>query len=134
MSNLSDIAEQRDAKMKLMMSTLDAEKKLIRQIVEEVALVKESSDGISTFIKTVDSIAQQTGVLAMNASIEASHAGEKGKGFSVIAQEIRKLSDQTTSNAKMRGIDGETKKVMQYLNDIVSKSKETGVINEKKPA
>lgn len=120
--------------MKHMMSTLDAEKKLIRQIVEEVALVKESSDGISTFIKTVDSIAQQTGVLAMNASIEASHAGEKGKGFSVIAQEIRKLSDQTTSNAKMRGIDGETKKVMQYLNDIVSKSKETGVINDKKPA
>lgn len=100
LSNLNTIAEQRSSNMKKMMETLDSEKNLIRKIVEEVKLVQESSDGIAGFVKTVDSIAEQTGLLAMNASIEAAHAGERGKGFSVIAQEIRKLSEQTTRNAK----------------------------------
>lgn len=100
LSKLSNIAKQRDANMKSMVENLDSEKKLIHTIVEKVNLVKESSDNIAGFVKTVNSIAQRTGILAMNASIESTHAGEQGKGFSVISQEIRKLSEQTKINAQ----------------------------------
>lgn len=100
LSELSGIAEQRSQNMKQMLDTLESEIDLIRTVVEQVNQVQTSSEGIAGFVKTVDDIAQQTGVLAMNASIEAAHAGEAGKGFSVIAQEIRKFSVETTTNAK----------------------------------
>lgn len=98
-SNLSDIAAQRSGNMKQMLDTFSSEKTLIKQIVDQVKQVQESSNGIAGFVKTVNTIASQTNLLAMNASIEASHAGVVGKGFSVIAHEIRKLSEQTSKNA-----------------------------------
>ena len=73
---------------------------LMKKLVEDVQQVKESSDKVSNFVQAVNDIAAQTGLLAMNASIEAAHAGTLGKGFSVIAQEIRKLSEETTKNAQ----------------------------------
>jgi len=99
LSQMSDVAESRRANLSEIIQNLDSQMYQIRTLVDEVEQVKESSEGIAGFVKTVDSIAAQTGLLAMNASIEAAHAGDKGKGFSVIAQEIRKLSEQTTNNA-----------------------------------
>ena len=51
------------------------------------------------FVHTVQDIASRTGLLSMNASIEAARAGTAGKGFSIIAQEIRALSEETEKNA-----------------------------------
>ena len=100
-SNINGIANKRRAGMNEIVNALDAQLALIREIVEQVEKVRQSSDGIAAFVNTVDSIASQTGLLAMNASIEAAHAGTLGKGFSVIAQEIRKLSEETTKNAAL---------------------------------
>lgn len=63
--------------------------------------MQKSSEGIISFVHAVEDIASQTGLLAMNASIEAAHAGTSGKGFAVIAQEIRKLSEETRKNASL---------------------------------
>ncbi len=99
-SNINQIAEKRREGMNNVMNILNNQGDLVSNLVKNIERVKDSSSEISKFVKTVDSIAGQTNLLAMNASIEAAHAGTMGKGFGVIAQEIRKLSEETTKNAK----------------------------------
>lgn len=99
LASMTEIANRHKAKMSKIEGNLDAQMKLIEKLVNEVEKVQTSSETIGGFVNTVNNIAARTGLLAMNASIEAAHAGEAGKGFSVIAQEIRKLSNNTTENA-----------------------------------
>ena len=99
LSKITEIAESRKSSMNEMIHSFDVQLSQIKSLENDVARVQESSKQIEAFVDTVNKIASQTGLLAMNASIEAAHAGTLGKGFNVIAQEIRKLSEQTSSNA-----------------------------------
>ena len=100
LTNISSIANDQRSGMNSLVQNLDSQMKLLQDLVNDMMKVKESSDKVSTFVEAVNKIASQTGLLAMNASIEAAHAGTLGKGFSVIAQEIRKLSEETSKNAQ----------------------------------
>ncbi len=71
--------------------------------------LKEDTERIGTIVASIEDIANQTNVLAINASIQAARAGQQGKGFAVIAAEIRKLAEQSNLSA------GEIKKVIAEL-------------------
>ena len=81
----------------------------------------ESNKDISDTLNIINSIAEQTNLLSLNASIEAARAGDTGKGFSIVAQEIKKLAEKTTESAKyintvIDTVTSRTKECMKAVN------------------
>lgn len=72
----------------------------VDQIVQHMLALGEKSQQIGTVVDLVSELAEQTNILAINATIEASGAGEWGRRFAVVAEEIRKLADRTAASAK----------------------------------
>ena len=66
-----------------------------RHSVEKVSTLSQNAERVRAFTKTIESIASQTNLLALNATIEAARAGEAGRGFSVVASEVKALAAQT---------------------------------------
>lgn len=87
-----------------------------KEILSDIKLLEHNSKSISKVIKVISQIADQTNLLALNASIEAARAGEMGRGFNVVAEEIRMLSDQAKEG---------TMEISKLVKDIQSQASKT---------
>lgn len=98
----------------------------LQRLVQAMHQINEMSTDIKNVVKTIDDISFQTNILALNAAVEAARAGAAGKGFSVVAEEVRMLAGKSAESAKRTAeMIGRTVNVMQTGEQLAGQTAET---------
>ncbi|RBP85513.1 methyl-accepting chemotaxis protein [Marinomonas rhizomae] len=105
----SNIGQTQVLKSQESIRTLAADIQDVATVINDLS---KNADGINTILTTISGIAEQTNLLALNAAIEAARAGEQGRGFAVVADEVRVLSQRTYSSIE------EIQKMIESLQQI----------------
>lgn len=99
---------------------------IMREVIATIEILEEKSKNIGQIVDVMNGISEQTNLLSLNASIESARAGVYGRGFSVVADEIRKLADQSLESAtKIRFIIDE---IMYHTKGAVNIAKKADII------
>lgn len=126
MDELRGLALQTGQRTALIEQSINASRDNLRDIAliaRQVGEIDDSTAQIGGLIAQIDDTAERINVLGINASIEASHAGESGRGFGVVANEIRKLADLARGNS--RRISERLELVLRAVADTVELSRRT---------
>lgn len=112
-----DAASRAKGRMEQVNGDMLSSNEAVQQLLEKMELIYEDSQKINGIAKTIQNISAQTTILSLNASVEASRAGVAGKGFAVIAGEIRSLAQNCTEAAQNTSqlIDTTMKQIQQGM-------------------
>ena len=133
-SNLShstkDIIDEGVERINATISAIRKQSEEIRANSEAVDKVAKRSMDINSIVNTIEEIAAQTNLLALNAAIEAARAGEAGRGFAVVADEVRALASRTSASTKeiadmVQGIQMDAATAVRSINQSVTNMEAT---------
>lgn len=120
--------QQSVADIKQLSGNIEASSRYISEFTDLLASLEESNKTINQLVESIKAIADQTNLLALNAAIEAARAGEHGRGFAVVADEVRQLAN--TANSAAQEIQSEIKKITDISSSVIQKQQEVSeVIN-----
>ena len=131
-NKISMEAKNHSSSVNQLSSAIENTKSVFEKNMVSVDKLKQSAKDVFNVISVIEDVTEQTNLLAINASIEASHAGEFGKGFIVVANEIKTLAEKTTENSKkikemlditnsdLQDVDTDMKKTISEFENITS--------------
>lgn len=131
-NKISTEAKNHSVSVNHLSTAIEKTKDVFQKNIVSVDKLKQSAKDVFNVISVIEDVTEQTNLLAINASIEASHAGDFGKGFMVVANEIKTLAEKTTENSKkikemlditnedLQEVDVDMKKTINEFENITS--------------
>ena len=133
------VADQGRGGLRSMTASMQQLDEAMNAFTRKLATISQRAGGITAVVTTIAKVADQTNLLSVNATIEAEKAGESGRGFRIVAQEIRRLADQTALATKdiermvrdlQAAVSGGTMEMDRFRNEVSVRIGEVSDVSE----
>ena len=136
----ASVADEGRGGLESMTASMHQLDEAMNAFTRKLATISQWASGITSVVTTIAKVAEQTNLLSVNATIEAEKAGESGRGFRIVAQEIRRLADQTALATKdiermvrdmQAAVAGGTMEMDRFRNEVSGRIGEVAEVSEK---